>query len=427
MDPDETLAENEEAPTYAPSVPVPNVQELVRKDPFQVPEKYIRDQENRPKDADMSHLSSFIPVIDLSLLLMGNVDELNKLDLACQQWGFFQVVNHGVAKEVLQKMKDAAAEFFELPLEEKNKYAMPSNDIQGYGHAYVVSEEQILDWSDALILVVHPPYYRKLEFWPKSPNGFEEIIEEYSNSIRNVGMELLQSFSQIMGMDKDALLGLHKQLVQAYRVNYYPACSKPDLVLGVCPHSDTSTISILMQEDDVCGLQINHNKEWVPVNPIPNALVVNVGDAIEMWSNGKYRSIEHRAVANDKKARISYASFLIPHDEVEIEPLDHMLNSQSPHKLYRRVKYGEFLRSSMKTKMDGKDRISRVKQKIICCSVSLHFCLFLFISGCEVLALVGACRDYPSTGKAVNEPVLGLETFTKTTSHCYSFRGLSGW
>ena len=95
-------------------------------------------------------------------------------------------------------------------------------------------------------------------------------------------MELLQSFSLIMGMDKDALLGLHKQLVQAYRVNYYPACAKPDQVLGISPHSDASTISILMQEDDVCGLQIQHNKEWVPVNPIPNALIVNVGDVIEV-------------------------------------------------------------------------------------------------------------------------------------------------
>ena len=91
MGSNETFTENEEAPTYAPSIPVPNVQELVRKDPFQVPQRYVRDLENRPKDTDMSHLSSLIPVIDLSLLLMGNEEELNKLDLACQQWGFFQV------------------------------------------------------------------------------------------------------------------------------------------------------------------------------------------------------------------------------------------------------------------------------------------------------------------------------------------------
>lgn len=84
-----------------------------------------------------------------------------------------QIVNHGVKKELVQKMKDAAAEFFELPIEEKKKYAMESNDIQGYGQAYVVSEEQILDWYDALMLVTCPTQYRKLQLWPKTPEGFK--------------------------------------------------------------------------------------------------------------------------------------------------------------------------------------------------------------------------------------------------------------
>ncbi|KAK8561768.1 hypothetical protein V6N13_149081 [Hibiscus sabdariffa] len=361
MGSNETFTENEEAPTYAPWIPVPNVQELVREDPLQVPQRYVREPENRPEVTDMSHLSSLVPVIDLSLLLLGNKEELNKLDLACQDWGFFQVVNHGVAKELLQKMKDAAAEFFELPLEEKNKYAMPSDDIQGYGHAYVVSEEQMLDWSDALILVVHPSHYRKLKFWPNSPTGLQEIIEEYSNAIRKVATELFQSLSLIMGMDKEALLGLHKQLVQGYRVNYYPPCSKPDQVLGISPHSDSSTITILMQDNDVCGLQLKHNNEWVPVNPIPDALVVNVGDIIEMWSNGKYKSIEHRAVANDNKARVSYATFLYPHEEAEIEPLNHMIDPKTKQQIYKTVKYGDYLRNSMKRKLEGKAHTEMAK------------------------------------------------------------------
>lgn len=66
------------------------------------------------------------------------------------------MVNHGIAKEVLQNMKDPTAEFLKLPLEENNKYEWPPDDIQGYGHPYVVSKEQILNWSDALILCVSP-------------------------------------------------------------------------------------------------------------------------------------------------------------------------------------------------------------------------------------------------------------------------------
>lgn len=85
-----------------------------------------------------------------------------------------------------------------------------------------------------------------------------------------------------MGMEKDALLGLHKELVQVWLVNYYPPCCMPDELLGNSPQSDTSTITILMQEDNVTGLQIRKEGEWEPVKPIPNPLVVNVGDVIEV-------------------------------------------------------------------------------------------------------------------------------------------------
>lgn len=85
-----------------------------------------------------------------------------------------------------------------------------------------------------------------------------------------------------MGMDKGSLHELHNELLQGIRVNYYPPCRVPDKVLGISPHSDTSTITILMQDDDVTGLQIRHQEGWVPVKPVPNALVVNVGDVMEV-------------------------------------------------------------------------------------------------------------------------------------------------
>lgn len=77
------------------------------------------------------------------------------------------MVNHGVAEEIMQGMKNCASEFFELPLEEKNKYGTTPHDIQGYGQAYVVSEEQKLDWSDILGLLIYPPEFRNLKFWPE--------------------------------------------------------------------------------------------------------------------------------------------------------------------------------------------------------------------------------------------------------------------
>ncbi|XP_057432351.1 oxoglutarate-dependent flavonoid 7-O-demethylase 1-like [Lotus japonicus] len=239
----------EEAPSLAPSLPVPNVQEMVKK----------------------NHL---------------------------------QIVNHGVQNELVQRMKDVVTEFFELPIEEKEKYAMASNDIQGYGHAYVVSEEQILDWSDALMLVTNPTWHKKLQFWPKTPEGFKEIVEAYSSEVKRVGEEILSSLSLVMGLQKHVLLGLHGELLEIIRVNYYPPCSTPE----------------------------------------------------KIWSNGKYKSVEHRALTNKNKRRISWAYFLIPPDDVEVEPFDHMIDAQNP-KLYQKVRYGDYMRQSMKRKMEGKTHI----------------------------------------------------------------------
>ena len=96
-----------------------------------------------------------------------------------------------------------------------------------------------------------------------------------------VAKELFAALSVLMGMEKDDLWKFHNEVMQALRVNYYPTCSDPDKVLGVSPHSDTSTLTVLLQDDDVMGLQIRHCGSWVPVKPIPDALVLNVGDVLE--------------------------------------------------------------------------------------------------------------------------------------------------
>ncbi|KAK1264770.1 Protein SRG1 [Acorus gramineus] len=336
---------------------------MVKSDPSNVPEKYIRSSEERPDDANISPLSSQIPVIDMSLLSIGNKDELNKLDFACKEWGFFQIINHGVTEELLQKTKEAANGFFELPLEEKNKYDMSPDDIQGYGHAYVVSEEQKLDWSDILALLIYPERFRKPKFWPTTSANFKMIIEAYSAEVGRVGEELLAAVSLLMGMERGGMISHHKEVMQALRVNYYPPCSRPDQVIGLSPHSDTSSLTILLQDFHVTGLQIRHATGWVPVKPVPNALVVNVGDVIEILSNGKYKSIEHRAVTNATKARISFASFICPADNVEIGPLDQMVDGHEDLKIYRKLRYGDYLRSSMKREHQGKAHIEFAKLK----------------------------------------------------------------
>ena len=98
-------------------------------------------------------------------------------------------------------------------------------------------------------------------------------------------------------------------------LNYYPICPNPELTVGVGRHSDVSTLTILLQ-DLIGGLYVKGNQgegdNWIHVPPVKGSLVINVGDALQILSNGRYRSVEHRVTANGTKNRISVPIFVIP-------------------------------------------------------------------------------------------------------------------
>ncbi|XP_022764519.1 protein SRG1-like [Durio zibethinus] len=346
---------------WGKSLPVPSIQDIVRNDFQSVPERYIHENMDRPQVPDNLLASLEIPIIDFSLLTKGDEDEIRKLDFACKEWGFFQIINHGVGEKVLNKMKAAVAAFFALPLEEKKKYAKAANEIQGYGQNFVVSEDQKLDWSDMIYLITVPPENRNFKFWPLTLPGFKEAVEEYSAEIQKVAEEIYANFSVLMGLDRDGLKRLQGELKQGIRMNYYPVCSRPDLVLGISPHSDGSTFTLLLQDDEVTGLQIRHKEAWIPVKPIPNSLVVNIGDATEIQSNGMYKSIEHRAITNEEKPRISIATFMFPDDEQEIGPLESMIDDHHHPRMYRNIKYIDYIREKFARRMEGKAHTDFVK------------------------------------------------------------------
>ncbi|KAM7493160.1 hypothetical protein LguiB_027769 [Lonicera macranthoides] len=323
------------------------VQEMVNMDPAFIPQKYLRSEEERAKDniVDISlNYSSQIPILDLALLFNGDKGELEKLDKACEEWGFFQIINHGIPAEVLENINNGAAGFFKLPLEEKRKYPFDPFTRQGYGMYYPHTED---------------------------------AVETYSAEVRKVAGKLFGCLSLIMGMEREeGLLELQKELQILMRVNYYPTCSSPDKVLGLSPHSDPSSITILMQNNDTIGLQIRHDGGWVPVKPVPNSLIINVGDVLEMWSNGKYKSIEHRAVTSETNTRISFGAFVMPNIDVEIEPLQEMLSMQQKPAKYKKVKFGDYLTYALRQKMDGKANIEDVTNQLRhhCCWNSSNHC-----------------------------------------------------
>lgn len=108
-------------------------------------------------------------------------------------------------------------------------------------------------------------------------------MDTYSLELRKLFKELLRFVALSLGLNESIFEEMFGECVQAVRMNYYPPCPRPDLVMGLSPHSDGSALTLLQQrKDSSVGLQILKNETWVPVQPVPNALVINIGDTIEV-------------------------------------------------------------------------------------------------------------------------------------------------
>ncbi|KAI5650710.1 hypothetical protein M9H77_36715 [Catharanthus roseus] len=253
--------------------------------------------------------------------------------------------------------------FFMLPLEEKQKYPMVPGTVQGYGQAFVFSEEQKLDWCNMFALGLEPHYIRNPKLWPTKPANFCETLEAYSREIRKLCKNLLKYIAISLCLDENIFEEMFGVAVQAVRMNYYPACPRPDLVLGLSPHSDGSALTVLQQgKGNSVGLQILKDSTWVPILPIPNALVINIGDTIEVLTNGRYKSVEHRAVTHKEKDRLSIVTFYAPSYEIEIGPMDELVNEKNPSK-YRRYNHGEYSKHYVTNKLEGKKSLEFAKIK----------------------------------------------------------------
>ncbi|KAG2612886.1 hypothetical protein PVAP13_4KG312600 [Panicum virgatum] len=124
-------------------------------------------------------------------------------------------------------------------------------------------------------------------------------------------------------------------------VNFYPKCPAPDLTFGLPAQTDPNALTILLMNQQVPGLQVLKEGRWIAVNPRPNAFVINIGDQLQALSNGRYKSVWHRAVVNADRPRMSVASFLCPCNDVLLRPAAKLVCDGSPA-VYRDYTYAEY-------------------------------------------------------------------------------------
>ncbi|OAY25049.1 protein SRG1 [Manihot esculenta] len=342
------------------SLPVPSVQELARESLNKVPSQYVRP-DVEPSIANKAALHQ-VPVIDMQKLISGdNMDlELVKFHQACKEWGFFQLINHGANKSLVEKMKRELQELFNLPMEEKKKLWQEPGNMEGFGQHFVVSEEQKLDWADLFFLNMLPVHMRKPHLFSALPPSFREAVEDYSAELRNLAMRILQQMARALRMDFNEIKENYEEGWQSMRMNYYPPCPQPELVIGLNPHSDAGGLTILLQVNEMEGLQIRKEGEWIPVKPLPDSFVINIGDSLEILTNGTYPSIEHRATVNSSKERLSIATFYSPRLDGSIGPAPSLITPQTPPR-FKTMTSADYYKGYFARELRGKSYLDVIR------------------------------------------------------------------
>ncbi|XP_006352743.1 hyoscyamine 6-dioxygenase-like [Solanum tuberosum] len=303
-----------------------------------LPESYIFPEDQRPGEPIVP-LSGSSPIIDLTI---HEHDQAQQIIKASQDFGYFQVINHGISETLLEETVDVLKEFFNMPAKEKAKYYSvdPNSKCKLYTSTINYSNEDKHYWRDALAHHCHPLQHY-LPFWPEKPTRYREVISAYSIETRKLITKISDVISEGLGLEK-GYFGGELSKVQMLLVNYYPPCPDPNLALGMHSHCDPNLFTILLQ-DNVHGLQIFKDGKWIAVEPIPNAFVVIIGCQLQIISNNKLKSVIHRAVTNSKETRICVGNFVIPSSDCHIEPASDLVKNTTNIPAYKPYQYKEFL------------------------------------------------------------------------------------
>ncbi|XP_038877361.1 1-aminocyclopropane-1-carboxylate oxidase homolog 1-like [Benincasa hispida] len=293
----------------------------------------------RPPDASESpapgDIELSIPVIDLEGIDIDSSkrrDVVYKVREASEKWGFFQLVNHGVPVSVLDEMKNGTLRFYEQDTELKKQFYTRHNTKSiVYNSNFDLFTAPAANWRDTFLCFMAPNLPNPQDL----PEICRDILFEYSKEMKKLGIMLFELLSEALGLNTNYLSDIECDRGLAVLCHYYPACPQPELTLGTTEHADNDFLTVLLQDDQIGVLQVLHQKKWVDVPPIPGALVVNIGDLLQLISNDRFKSVEHRVLSNREGPRVSIASFfgigVYPTSQV-YGPIKELLSELNPAK-----------------------------------------------------------------------------------------------
>lgn len=294
-----------------------------------------------------------LPLIDLSSA--DRTTAAKSIRQACLDYGFFYLLNHGIEKELFENLFAESRKFFSLPIEVKMEI-LRSKNHRGYTPMY----SETLDPSSKFQGDLKEGFYigplGSKNQWPSQEilPSWRATMETYYEKILTVGKNLLSLIALALNLDEQFFerIGALHNPAAFLRLLHYPEES-PDSDngnFGASAHSDYGMITLLVT-DGVPGLQIcrDKNKEprlWEDVNHIDGAIIVNIGDMLERWTNCLFRSTLHRVLATGKE-RYSVPFFLDPNPEFLVECLETCCSEKSPPR-FPPIRSGDYLQERLR-------------------------------------------------------------------------------
>ncbi|XWS26917.1 hypothetical protein CRYUN_Cryun26dG0071400 [Craigia yunnanensis] len=283
-----------------------------------------------------------LPIIDLA-----KPGVVKLVRHACEKWGAFQVINHGIPVSLLYEIECQTRRLFSLPTERKLLVARPPEGVSGYGSARISPFFPKQMWSEGFSIIGSPVEHAS-QLWPEDHAKFCDVMEQCQAKMKRLCEKIVavvlssldltheedvKWFEPENGCDQNACV---------LQLNSYPVCPDPDRAMGLAPHRDSSLLTLLYQ-GSITGLQVYRDGAgWMAVEPVEGALVINIGDLMQIISNGKFKSVLHRVVVNNTQHRVSMAYFYGPPKAAKISPLSKLIDYDHPP-LYRPVTWKEYL------------------------------------------------------------------------------------